>query len=212
MDKVAVGARYGRLVVVELVKDRKNPKAKCLCDCGAQTITQRGSLKNGRAQSCGCLKTEKFIQRATTHGLSKTELYSLWSSMKSRCFNPSDPAYKNYGGRGITIDDHWLDFQNFYEDMTPRPHGALIERLENDGPYSKENCIWAGWNEQAINKRTSKRWVIHGVEYRSSREAAESLGVDTSVINRRTNGFTTKGHWYPPHKGYSSYFLYKEKE
>src|SRR6185503_5980396 len=161
--KVSIGQRYGRLVVTALIKDRKNPMAKCTCDCGGETITQRGSLKNGRARSCGCIREEKFIERNTTHGLSKTELYSLWRGMKSRCFNQADASYKNYGGRGITIDDHWLNFEHFYADMAPRPAGSLIERIDNDGPYSKSNCIWAGWDEQSTNKRTSRRWVIHGV-------------------------------------------------
>lgn len=210
--KVDIGCRYGRLVVVELVKDRKNPKAICACDCGNRTVTQRGALKNGRAKSCGCLRDDGFIERNTTHGLSKSDLYSVWRGIKSRCLNKKNPAYKNYGGRGISIDERWMEFDNFHKDMSPRPAGAMIERKDTNGPYSKENCIWSGWDEQSINKRSSRRWLINGVEYKSSVDAASAIGVDASTINKRTNGRMHKGVWYPPKEGYSSYLVYGECE
>ncbi len=196
-----VGDRFGRLSVVELIHDAKNPKARCRCDCGGETVTQRGSLRNGRAQSCGCLKVEGLKARASTHGRSRTALYSRWNNIVNRCRNPKDESYPNYGGRGIQLE--WPSFEAFVSDMGEPPAGAWLERVDNDGPYSKANCVWATPRANSENKRVSKTWTIDGVTYQSAPEAARALAVTPSVIVRGCNGYSRDGRWHAPRPGWS---------
>jgi hypothetical protein len=88
---------------------------------------------------------------------------SVWSSMKSRCFNPNEKSYKNYGGRGVTVCERWEDFNNFYEDMGERPSdNHSLDRVDNDGDYCPENCRWATSIEQNRNCRSNRLWEHDG--------------------------------------------------
>jgi LexA DNA binding domain-containing protein len=83
---------------------------------------------------------------------------STWESMKDRCHTPSNPTYKNYGGRGIKICERWLVYENFLADMGERPEGTTIDRINNDGNYEPGNCRWATANVQSRNRRTNN-WI-----------------------------------------------------
>lgn len=200
MSQVKVGDKFCRLTVVDLIPDRKNPKAKCLCDCGNTCYPQRGALKNGRATSCGCKRADDFISRNTSHGMSRSPTYKIWTGMISRCNNKNLEEYKNYGGRGIKVE--WNSFEEFLSDMGERPTGMWIDRINNDGNYCKENCRWSSPKENSENKRISKVWIINGSAYSSSTEAASALGIDVSSVNRRCNGYTKNGKTFPPKEGW----------
>lgn len=85
--------------------------------------------------------------------------YNSWLAMRHRCRNPKVTAFKNYGGRGITVCDRWHDsFADFLADMGKRPTlGHTLDRIDNDGNYEPGNCRWATWDVQSKNRRTLPR-------------------------------------------------------
>lgn len=152
------GKRFGRLVVLNREFTGSHRTFwKCRCDCGNEKTTDGVSLKDGRCQSCGCLAREMVSARSKTHGLSKSKFYRVWRGMLNRCLNHNQKCYPRYGGRGIKIDERWLKFENFRDDMLPSyQEGLMLERRDNEKNYSKDNCEWATQLVQANNTRTNK--------------------------------------------------------
>lgn len=102
--------------------------------------------------------------------------------MKERCHNPRSTSYEKYGARGIFVCERWREsFEAFRDDMGPRPDGYSIERQDNDGPYSPENCVWANQRTQMSNRRNSIR-VDHEGEVISASEYAERMGVSSKRL------------------------------
>jgi hypothetical protein len=93
-----------------------------------------------------------------THGLSKTSIYNIYRHINRRCYDPSTPFYKDYGGRGIVMCPEWRNsFEAFYADMGDRPSTKhSIDRKNNDGNYEPSNCRWVTDDIQAQNSRAAK--------------------------------------------------------
>lgn len=157
----ATGQVFGRLTVQSLSDKRAGRAAVwvCKCRCGNIVEVPGYTLREGKTQSCGCLRDERARETMTTHGLSYQRLYAIRHGMMVRCYNQNDPSYRRYGGRGITICDEWRnDAQAFYDWAVTHGYKSnlTIERNDNDGNYEPSNCSWIPKGDQAKNPKTRK--------------------------------------------------------
>lgn len=168
------GDKYGRLTALSRAENKAKKSAwNCVCECGNRKVVTSTHLRAGRVRSCGCLAAESRGQARKTHGMTGTKPYKIWRSMIDRCYYPSQHAYPYYGGRGITICDRWLDFQNFYRDMGDIPEGMTIDRVDNEGNYEPDNCHWATKTDQANNKRNNRMLTWKGKKQTMAQWARE---------------------------------------
>lgn len=177
--------KFGKLTVISRDKNGANGVArwKCICDCGNVSIVRGSNLKNGSVKSCGCLS---HISQNATHRQSNTTLYRKWRSMIYRCENPKNRAYKDYGGRGVTVCEEWHDFLRFKEWVeTTKPSGDYsIDRIDNSKGYNPENCRWASSEEQANNRRSNVMIEYNG-EIHNLMEWSVRLGFDYKRVHNR---------------------------
>ena len=150
------GKRFGRLVVTAKIGRRAESLYwLCLCDCGKKTSVRGTSLRSGATRSCGCSNPR--------HKTQNRRAYQGWRAIIRRCYDPGMKPYKYYGERGITVCNRWRvgedgqsGFDCFIEDMGLRPEGFSLDRIDNDGQYSPDNCRWANAKQQAQNRRLTR--------------------------------------------------------
>jgi hypothetical protein len=162
-NPIMPGTRFNRWIALEETKTHAYPCGKnvlfhlCRCDCGSVQFVGATKLKSGHSKSCGCLLSEITAKRSFKHGHDgrgrRTRAYSIWRNMLTRCTNPKSVDFERYGGRGITICESWLKFENFLADMGEPPKDLTIDRINNDAGYFKENCAWKTRLDQARNRR-----------------------------------------------------------
>lgn len=150
------GKKFGNLLVIKEDNcDSIRRRWLCACDCGTIVSVEVSNLTGGKVTRCSKHKRKYDTKKS----LSKTREYSIWSSMMKRCYNPNNPAFTRYGGRGIFVCDRWKTFINFYEDVAPVPNNASIDRIDNDKGYSLENIRFASAKTQRINQSSRVLWA-----------------------------------------------------
>jgi len=170
------GKKFGRLTVVGFSHVGGGQSYWfCKCECGGTKTTRAYSITSGHTQSCGCLSRETWTaigKKSKTHGMSETVEFRTWASIKERCLNKNSTAWKNYGGKGITICRTWREsFNLFYRDMGKRPPGTSIDRINNAGNYTPGNCRWATKDQQMANRSvTLPKQVVLLIEAISKHE------------------------------------------
>jgi hypothetical protein len=183
------GQRFGRLVVLSRGPNNKTNHVmwRCRCDCGKEIMVFSGVLRKS-VRSCGCAAAEKARMRLTKHGAllyqKRDILYGKWQRMKSRCYRPADPKYKNYGARGITMCKEWKnDFGCFREWAIKNGYkpGLTIERIDVNGNYCPSNCKWIPMEEQAYNKTNTVYLTIDGQKLPLIKWA-KKLNIDYRVL------------------------------
>jgi len=165
-----VGKKFGRLTVL-----RQHPVwTDCVCDCGGFVRARMDKLKTARIVSCGCIRREQSVkaaayrQQAAQTNVTRAKqsalkqmplirkLHGIWKGVRKRCERPASKEYGNYGGRGVVVSEDWQNFMAFVFDMAAGwERGKSINRKDNDGPYSRENCEWATPSAQMRNTRRS---------------------------------------------------------
>lgn len=138
----------------------------CSCECGNIVEVNCNQLKQGKTKSCGCYHLEQVSKAHVKHEKRNTKLYSVFASMKQRCYNKNNTRYKHYGGRGIKICDEWLnDFMTFYDWAMNNGYkeGLSIDRIDNNKGYSPNNCHWVTNKENVNNRRNTKYITYKGI-------------------------------------------------
>ena len=182
-----IGMTFCRLTVIsEQGKSVRNDIMwLCKCTCGNETTLPTRKLKGGEVKSCGCYKGDYMRSKMTTHDHARTRTYTSWNSMKNRCTNPNHISYANYGGRGISICDRWVNsFENFLYDMGERPTGKTLDRINTNGIYEPLNCKWSTLKEQQRNRRYVRKMEYNG-EIKTLPEWCDILNLNkTKVLNK----------------------------
>ena len=185
------GKRFGRLTVIR--KD-EIPGAKrqafwiCLCDCGNEKRVDGQKLRNGNTKSCGCFSSEDRATRGVVHGHAAggkaSRTYISWAGMIQRCTNKNRTGYESWGGRGISVCERWMVFDNFVADMGERPSGMSIDRINQNGDYEPANCRWATHKQQQNNRRNNKLLTAFG-KTQTLATWIEELGLNLATVQRR---------------------------
>lgn len=189
-DPSWVGERFRKLTVTKILPSAgRGTRWVCQCDCGNTITTLASRVTSGHVVSCGCAFKSRRHGMVYDENNKVNRLYTVWVSMRARCYNPNDSGYHNYGGRGIGVCDEWDSYPTFYKwamenGYDPHaPHMACtLDRIDVDGDYCPENCRWADPVTQAKNKRKTPRHA----------ENAERMKQIIDIFQMRLDGCSYK--------------------
>jgi hypothetical protein len=176
------GQRFGLWTLVRR-DEADGERWICRCHCGTKRPVGSFNLLYGKSRSCGCGPRSYYKGK---HGHCRHPLYGTWKQMNYRCHNKSHSCYKRYGARGIVVCDRWRkSFTAFADDMGPKPGpGYTVDRIDNNGPYSPDNCRWASHRQQGRNMSRNRLVTFRGRTLTVA-EWAEVLGISPSSMRYR---------------------------
>lgn len=188
VSKFNLGDIYGQLTIIGdkgIVNGNRHVQVRC--DCGNESETRLAYLRSGNKKSCGCMWRKVIKERNTKHGDSNSLLYRVYSGMKERCFSKNHKSYRNYGGRGITVCEEWKDSYDSFKDWALSngyKEKLTLDRVDNNGNYSPENCRWTTYSEQNRNTRTTVKITVDG-ETKSLSDWCEINGINYNTAHTR---------------------------
>ena len=177
------GKKFNKLTVIKRSENAPGgiPVWECKCECGNITIVRGNNLKSGAVKSCGCLSKHKKEHKTTD-----SAVYNTWIKMRNRCNNPNDPAYKDYGKRGIKVCSKWEDFNKFEKWCFENGYqkGMSLDRVNNNKGYSPDNCRFTDAKTQANNRRSCKIYEYKG-KTQDLQEWCEELNLNYKRMHNR---------------------------
>ena len=193
-----IGKKFGRLTVLKIdhLKPRFYPNGAirghrtfylCECECGNKKVVNRDYLIQAREPSCGCVGKDNQRIARTTHNLASHRLYNIYHKIISRCYKPQNKAYKDYGARGITMDDKWKrDFVTFYNWAINNGYSEeySLDRINVNGNYEPSNCRWVTSKIQNNNKRSNFLVTIYN-RTQTLAEWCEEKNINYSTVQTR---------------------------
>jgi hypothetical protein len=195
---VDLNQKFNRLTYLgkEIIKNKRR-FLYCECICGKIGYYEMYKLNTGHTKSCGCYRDEIRVSSNITHGYSRRKsidkskkmTYKSWSGILTRTTCPTNKKYLRYGGRGIKVCKRWQGkkgFENFLADMGERPVGTSIDRIDNNGNYTKSNCRWATAKEQAQNTSRTRK-ITYKNQTKCIREWALILDMNETTLTQRIN-------------------------
>ena len=189
-DTIVAGAVYGHLTILRKEDGHARTTVRTLCSCGTESSKNWYNVKSGRTTSCGCVGKTTHVK----HGNSGIRLYNIWSLMKVRCLKSYATGFKYYGGRGITFDPSWDSYEVFR--AWALSHGyndnLTLERVNVNGNYDPNNCIWAPQTTQSANtrKRSKTKHSYIGVDQLPSGNWRATIQVNKTI--HRLGSFQTE--------------------
>lgn len=193
-----IGKKSNKLTVVDVIypEGAGRVKLKCSCDCGSEkeVMLFPYQFDSGSVKSCGCARfghseCHKGNTTRRTHNLTRNRFYKVWNDMIRRCYYKQEPSYKNYGARGISVCDEWryspIFFVDWCESTYPQDGGKYsIDRIDNNGNYSQENCRWSTQLEQMQNVHCNRNVTLNG-ETKCVAQWCRELNIAPQTVYKR---------------------------
>lgn len=186
------GKKFNFLIAIKRVGSYINhsPIWEFYCHCGRTVNRVKSTVISGKIRSCGCMNWKKekdgYVFR------SNHPLWETWVGMMRRCYVKTRRNYRFYGGRGITVCDRWKKFDEFALDMGERPKGMTLDRIDNSGNYSPENCRWASFRDQCKNRR-STNFIFHDGKKQCLQDWANEKRINATTIYTRIHKYGWSG-------------------